>query len=356
MRDADDADWLHEALEEFTCPARAGRQADRRWGRCPSRLTPIFRDRQELAAAGDLGAEIRRGDRRVALPDRALLARCGASRWTNEEIASFKRLHPRRLASLPRSSMANHSPATMPGREAEECFPPALRIHFDRRGRPTDKRAEPIAADLREGRDGRSMGLLKIVAGMLGVGLDDLVQRESQRRQPPPNAHAAASVAGMLVTSGLAVTAIEARDAARDQRREAEGLIGFMLGDLRDKLEPIGRLDALDACRRAGARHITKARTSRELSDAALAQRSRALTLMGEIAKLRGDLDGALAPIPGSDGRHSAKWSAARPTIHSACSIMRRTSSGSAIDRPAARPDRARRGGLPRISAARRTE
>ena len=57
----------------------------------------------------------------------------------------------------------------------------------------------------------------------------------------------------MLFASGLAYTAIDARDEARDQRREAEGLIGFMLGDLRDKLEPIGRLDVLDA---VGARAL----------------------------------------------------------------------------------------------------
>ena len=97
------------------------------------------------------------------------------------------------------------------------------------------------------------MGLLKIVAGMIGVGLDDLVQREAQRRQRRLYAITAASVAGMLFTSGLAYTAIDARDEARDQRREAEGLVGFMLGDLREKLEPIGRLDVLDA---VGARAL----------------------------------------------------------------------------------------------------
>ena len=31
--------------------------------------------------------------------------------------------------------------------------------------------------------DGRRIGFLKLVAGMLGVGLDDLVQRETTRRQ-----------------------------------------------------------------------------------------------------------------------------------------------------------------------------
>ena len=103
------------------------------------------------------------------------------------------------------------------------------------------------------------MGFLKIVAGMLGVGLDDLVRRDDIRRQRRLAILAAASLAGMAVTSGLAVTAIQARDAARDQRREAEGLVGFMLGDLKDKLEPIGRLDALDGVGSPGARLLPEA-------------------------------------------------------------------------------------------------
>jgi eukaryotic-like serine/threonine-protein kinase len=97
----------------------------------------------------------------------------------------------------------------------------------------------------------------------------------------------------MAVTSGLAVTAIQARDAARDQRREAEGLVGFMLGDLRKKLEPLGRLDVLDS---VGARALAyyQGQDKSSLPDDSLAQRSRALTLMGQIASSRGDVDGAL--------------------------------------------------------------
>jgi tetratricopeptide (TPR) repeat protein len=97
----------------------------------------------------------------------------------------------------------------------------------------------------------------------------------------------------MAVTSSLAIWAVQSRDEARDQRREAEGLVGFMLGDLREKLEPIGRLDALDAVGSRALAYFQKQDKS-ELSDDALAQRSRALTLMGEIANTRGDLDGAL--------------------------------------------------------------
>jgi tetratricopeptide (TPR) repeat protein len=128
---------------------------------------------------------------------------------------------------------------------------------------------------------------------MLGVGLDDLVQRDLVRRQKRLRLIAAASMAGMLVTSTLSVVAVEARNEAREQRREAEGLVGFMLGDLRKKLEPLGRLDTLDAVGAKALGYYEK-QDKAALSDEALAQRSRALTLMGEIANTRGDLDGAL--------------------------------------------------------------
>jgi tetratricopeptide (TPR) repeat protein len=180
----------------------------------------------------------------------------------------------------------------LPGREDEECFPPALRYKYDRRGHRTTKRAEPLAADFRDGGDGRRVALLKLVAGMLGVGLDELVQREQTRRHRQLAYVAAASLAGMAVTSTLAVTAIQARDAARDQRREAESLIGFMLGDLKDKLEPLGRLDVLDSI---GARALAyyQKQDKASLSGESLAQRSKALTLLGEMADSRGELDNA---------------------------------------------------------------
>ena len=189
--------------------------------------------------------------------------------------------------------MASPSPATFPDREAEECFPPSLRFHFDQ-PRPADQAAR--RADCRRPPGTRrrpQMGLLKIIAGMLGVGLDDLAQREAQRRHRRLYAITAASVAGMLVTSGLAYTAIDARDDARDQRREAESLIGFMLGDLRTSSSP----SAGSTCSTRSARGrspIMRARTSPTCRTKRLAQRSRALTLMGEMAQARGDLDGAL--------------------------------------------------------------
>ncbi|HVF83902.1 MAG TPA: TIR domain-containing protein [Sphingomicrobium sp.] len=289
--DAADAAWLHGAVEKFQVPRElVGRRTERFL--VPKRLTPIFRDRSELAASKDLSQEIKE----AIECSRHLIVLCSPaaarSRWVNEEVRAFKKLRPDGevlaaiLAGEPHAS-------SLPGREAEECFPPAMRERFDARGRATGEPAEPIAADLREGADGRRGGLLKLVAGMLDVRLDELVQREEHRRSRKMAFVTAASIAGMALTSTLAVTAIQARDSARDQRREAESLVGFMIGDLKDKLEPVGRLDALDA---VGARVLAfyERQDKGDLSDEALSQRSRALTLMGDIAQRRGDLHRAV--------------------------------------------------------------
>ena len=289
--DAEEADWLHQELERFRVPSSlAGKLTSN--GVIPKRLTPIFRDQHELAASHDLNEEIR-----AALEgSRCLLVLCSPaaarSEWTNAEIDLFKRLHPE--GCIIAAVIAGEPLASdIPGRENEECFPPALVAKYNRRGKPTGKKTEPLAADLREGKGGRRIGFLKIVAGILGVGLDELVQRETTRRHRQLAYVAAASLAGMAVTSTLAVTAIQARDAAREQRREAEGLIGFMLGDLKDKLEPIGRLDALDGVGSRVLAYYQKEGTS-DLSDAALSQRSRALSLMAQVATARGDTNGAI--------------------------------------------------------------
>lgn len=290
-KDGEVAGWLHSSLERFRVPKKmVGRGTP--FGLVPARLAPVFRDQHDLAAGDDLREDIKD----ALASSRFLIVLCSpaavSSRWVDEEIRLFKQLRPdgEVLAAI---IAGEPWAAEMPGREAEECFPLALKQEFDEAGQPTGERAEPIAADLRAERDGRQLGLQKLIAGMLDVGLDDLVQRDAQRRQRRMLALTGASVAGMIVTSGLAVMAVQARDEARDQRREAEGLVGFMLGDLKDKLEPVGRLDALDA---VGAKVLAyyERQNKGDLSDEALAQRSKALTLMGDIAQRRGEIQGAL--------------------------------------------------------------
>jgi tetratricopeptide (TPR) repeat protein len=290
--DSEQADWLHQELERFRVPSSLVGKLTA-GGVVPSRLTPIFRDRHELAAGHSLTDDIRT----ALAASRCLIVLCSPaaakSEWTNAEIQTFKRVHPD--APIIAAVIAGEPLASdIPGREEEECFPPALVAKYNRRGKPTGQKTEPLAADLREGKGGRRVGFLKIVAGLLGVGLDELVQRDTVRRQRRLAWLAAASLGGMAVTSTLAVTAIQARDAAREQRRQAEGLIGFMLGDLKDKLEPIGKLDALDG---VGGRVLAYYRNVpiADLSDAALSQRSQALSLMADVATQRGNTDNALS-------------------------------------------------------------
>ena len=112
----------------------------------------------------------------------------------------------------------------------------------------------------------------------------------------------------MLILGWLTFTAVterrsadEARIAAEqalqlaDQRRqESEELVEFMLGDLRDRLEPGGRLDVLDA---VGAKALDyyAAQDQDRLGPDSLGRRARALHLLGEIQDLKGDSEAALA-------------------------------------------------------------
>jgi Tfp pilus assembly protein PilF len=103
-----------------------------------------------------------------------------------------------------------------------ECLPPALRFAVED-GVVTDRPvAEPLAADIRQGGDDRRDARLKVVAGMLGVGLDELRQRDQARRQKRLAAIGVAATIGCAVLAGLAIAALLARNEAEALRRIAE--------------------------------------------------------------------------------------------------------------------------------------
>ena len=234
-----------------------------------------------MRAGADLSASIDRALQQSAFLIVVCSPRAAASAWVDEEITRFTARHGHaRVLTVIVAGSANGAYA--------DCFPAALRrSDIDAGAR------EPIAADLRPGGDGRRMARLKLVAGMLGVDLDDLVRRDVERRQRRLVLITAASVAGMAVTLGLAGAAFRARDEARKQRAQAEGLIGFMLGDLRKRLEPTGRLDLMDGVAASSLAYYS-AQDPRSLDDGSLSKRAEALSLMGQISLKRGDLSQAL--------------------------------------------------------------
>jgi tetratricopeptide (TPR) repeat protein len=285
------AQWLHRAIETYRVPSRLVGQPTAA-GPIPRRLTPIFRDRDELPSATDLGRKV---DEALA-QSANLIVICSpaaaASRWVNAEVLAFKRLgHGDRVFCL---VVAGEPNATdLPGRAAEECFCPALRFLVGANGELTQDPAEPIAADARPQGDGKPNARLKLIAGLIDVGFDALKQREQHRRNRKWALLAAASFAGMLLAGALSVYALRARSEAIAQRGEAEGLIEFMLGDLRKKLEPVGRLDALDAVGERALKYYS-AQDAGALDADSLGRRARALHLIGEVDDLRGNPDHAL--------------------------------------------------------------
>ena len=110
---------------------------------------------------------------------------------------------------------------------------------------------------------------------------------------------AALSLGGIKYTVDLArerTIAIAARDEADRRRNQAEALVDFLLGDLRKKLEPVGRLDILDDIG-AKAMDYFAAVPESALTDGELLKRSKALYQIGEVRITRGNLETAVAPL-----------------------------------------------------------
>ncbi|MBV8496624.1 MAG: toll/interleukin-1 receptor domain-containing protein [Gammaproteobacteria bacterium] len=285
------ANWLHKALETYRVPGRlVGTRTAA--GTIPRRLAPIFRDRDELASATDLSRKVNEALAQSANLIVICSPRSAASHWTNKEVLAYKRLgRGDRIFCLIVDGEPHASED--PGRAAQECFAPALRYHLGPDGALGRERTEPIAADARPGKDGRANAKLKLIAGLLDVGFDDLRQRELHRRHRRMTAIAAVAVAITLITGALAVEALLARRAAERHQKQAEDLIGFMLGDLNGKLGQMQRLDVMEAIDDQAMRYF-KSLPSADVTDETLAQRARGLEKIGSIRTDQGHLQAAM--------------------------------------------------------------
>jgi DNA-binding winged helix-turn-helix (wHTH) protein/tetratricopeptide (TPR) repeat protein len=91
-----------------------------------------------------------------------------------------------------------------------------------------------------------------------------------------------------LIAIALGLSAVSAKKQAQERRIEAEGLMGYMLGDFVDKLRPIGKLDLLDSVGDRALEYFAK--TGEEgLSQTDLTRRAKALQVLAEVRIARGD-------------------------------------------------------------------
>lgn len=197
------AAWLHKAIETYRVPKRLRRRGGPA-GEIPGNLYPLFRDRDELPSSADLGGKIHE----ALAQSRNLIVICSpraaVSRWVEQEIRAFRALgRGDRIFAL----IIGGEPKAAPGSIGRECFPPTLR------------EGEPLAADARPGRDGRDAARLKLIAGILDVGFEELRQRERRRRLQQRLRHAISAIAAfaalMLAYVGVADKGLDVPGAER---------------------------------------------------------------------------------------------------------------------------------------------
>ncbi|MEM8724075.1 MAG: toll/interleukin-1 receptor domain-containing protein [Pseudomonadota bacterium] len=264
---------LHSQIESYRLPKGLG-SIDALNGR-KGKVGKIFRDREDLSAAEDLSVAVKDALGRSEVLVVACSPDAKASQWVDQEIAYFRECHPDRpiLAAILRGEPAEAFPATL-----------------------TQGGIEPLAADLRKQGDGWRLGFLKVIAGIVGVPLDALVQRDGQRQIRRVMA-VTGLVAVIAIAMGVMTTiALQARNEAQTLRASSDAFIDELLSDGREDLIAVGRLDILDKFNERALRFYTSQGDVSELPVDSLENWATILHAMGEdeTKKTARDLDKAL--------------------------------------------------------------
>lgn len=241
------------------------------------RLGEFFMDREALPVAESLSAAILDGLRSA----QAMIVLCSssaaASNWVSREIREFRSLKP---------DAPIYSVIIDEGRDAESDIKRLIP------GELFEGEREPLSADLRPSGDGYRHGFLKIVSALAGIPLEQLLQKEAKRRMRRV----------MLVTAGtsliavsmtvLAIQAEASRREAKIRQAEAEGMMDFMLNDLKKQLEPVGRLDVLEGVADQAVAYYD-AHDLRKLDCDAVVRNARAFHLATEVLLHKNEIEEA---------------------------------------------------------------
>jgi hypothetical protein len=211
-RDEAWAQWLHRAFETYRIPKQLVRHSGARdGGPSADRIYPVFRDRDELSGGFDLSEKITS----ALFQSRFLIVICSprsaVSRHVQQEIETFENFGRERFVLClivdgePGVSASSHA-------ASQECLPLAVRTRRTPSGELVA--CEPIAADVRQGKDGRTNAKLKLLAEMLDVRFDDLKQRETRRRLKRRFQIAAAIAGACIAVAAVYLLTLDAGVAA----------------------------------------------------------------------------------------------------------------------------------------------
>jgi tetratricopeptide (TPR) repeat protein len=275
------ARWLQRALESYRIPkALVGKQTAH--GEIPPRMGSVFRDREDLSSASNLTDSVQHelscAETLVVICSPA----AAQSRWVKEEVKAFRELGrgDRIYALIVDGDPQSDDPT-------EQCFPSTLLASDD------GSTFEPLAADVRKWADGKVSGKLKLVAGILGIRLDELRRREMLRRRRNIISVSTGAAVIVLLTTFLSISAISNRKVADQRRANTEDLVSFMLGKLED-LSPVAGLDILDEGQEKLLRS-TEQWAFQNIDDQVLLQRALEWREEGIAARNREDRQAAMA-------------------------------------------------------------
>ncbi|GAM99036.1 hypothetical protein U91I_02673 [alpha proteobacterium U9-1i] len=222
---------IHNWLETYRVPVgvMVDVSTDRRLGR-------FFRDEEEMPAATDIAAVVRRA---IEVAESLIVIcspRSAQSQWVEAEIEYFRRANPSgKIFAVIIDGEPNADDL------ARECFPPALRVVTD----PTEDDSmpiEPVGLDVRV--DGKARICARLAAGILGVDFNDLWQRDRRRAEARQRRTIMVLSAVSTVFAVLAITAIalgvSARRNAAEARRQAEIATAARIELQREYLSMIG--------------------------------------------------------------------------------------------------------------------
>jgi tetratricopeptide (TPR) repeat protein len=142
---------------------------------------------------------------------------------------------------------------------------------------------------------------------MLGIDLDRLRQRELQRRHRRMVIGLSTSLVLTGVMAVLAVTAFIARDEASKRQQQAEGILEFMVGDLRTSLDPLGRLDLMEKLGEEAMGYFAAVDLD-SLSDEELLRQAEVIMQLGEIRFAQLNYEQALAAFTEAYNRASTLY------------------------------------------------
>lgn len=179
------AKWLANELEHYHLPSTLNGKD------LPKSLRPIFRDVDELSA-GNLPKQIYHA---LSISKNLIVIcspRSAQSEWVNKEIEDFIKIkggkadniYPFIIEGVPFSKDAD-----------KECFPEKLRS--------LQESEERLGGNINE-QGGRNAAVVKIIAGMLGIGFDSLWQKNEREKKRKRNWMIAATIVAFLCISGIA--------------------------------------------------------------------------------------------------------------------------------------------------------